>query len=694
MKQPSRDIANTLESLDRRTMMLLLGSAGVTAASGCLGFGDDSTQDPTDADDQDSRSDAAQQRPPRMGGTLRVGYPHESISPDPSTVPKVDDEMIYSLIYEPFQRYDWHGREYNWIANSMAVTDVQETIWPDSYTEFLEAETVTDVTDDVVQVDLPRDEWVLGMVTESLDRVTPATVNPGDTVQVLKRSGAQEAIDEGRYGLKLAVSMRDGIRFHNGEELSASNIAGSYDRIGPRLDRHPSLHSFLGITTPDGQTGQKVALYAREPDARAPRNLEPPWIFPSAHHGVSPGDLTRDLREEQYMMGTGPYKITEWGAESLVLEKHEDYWVIDHGLDTFEWETPDVLPPEPAVETVEIQLIPDATARKTALEEERLDIGFDLSYDTVASFRYDTEFEEWRATSSPPVRATVLQLPVHTEAEEPLGMAAIRRAIQALIPRKTIVDEVYHGWTIPAKVPIPEAGWLGLDTEGYQDELVDAEWALEAEPDIATAATYIEEADVDIPISLTIVYDPDRDLHAQIANHVAETLEETGDFAIAIETDPTIGLLNSLSASQAQSVELDVDGSTMVMFDMSGDLDPDYYLRSLYHPDNHGHYANMFYPPDTFDWAERIDDARFSPAVVHDTAERTNRYKRLFASVIETAATLVVGYPPDPYATSPRVGRRLSSLQPQRTLSNALFAPFEGIMMYLDETEFSHYDPD
>lgn len=156
---------------------------------------------------------------------------------------------------------------------------------------------------------------------------------------------------------ELTVYMEEGIKWHDGEELTAHDVVFTYQSIADpdyvnaggirtyyadQLEGYEAYNSgetdeFKGVVAEDDYT---VVFKFEEPNVTpeylASFLLIPKHIFedipvkdmPDAEESLQPGKV----------IGTGPFKFTEWvEREQYVLERFDDYWQGAPHLDKIVW---------------------------------------------------------------------------------------------------------------------------------------------------------------------------------------------------------------------------------------------------------------------------------------------------------------------------------------------------------------------
>jgi len=140
-------------------------------------------------------------------------------------------------------------------------------------------------------------------------------------------------------GKTWTFKLRQGVKFHNGRELSSDDVKFTYDKVMDPAMASGGRGYFLsieGIETPDKQT---VRIHTKTPTASLLAALAGNWSAIVPRDEVEKrGDLRRTA------IGTGPFILQEWVPQShLKARKNPDYW--DKG--------------KPYVDNIEIKIIPD-----------------------------------------------------------------------------------------------------------------------------------------------------------------------------------------------------------------------------------------------------------------------------------------------------------------------------------------------
>ena len=131
--------------------------------------------------------------------------------------------------------------------------------------------------------------------------------------------------------LTYTFSIREGVKFHDGSDLTAEDIKATYDRIiFPSEElvslRRPLFPNVAAVSTPDDYT---VEFALSEP--RALSNMmvafSTEWNLVSKKETLE--EHSGNLRAVDDHPGTGPFKYVSRNDDQWVQEKNVDYWSPD-----------------------------------------------------------------------------------------------------------------------------------------------------------------------------------------------------------------------------------------------------------------------------------------------------------------------------------------------------------------------------
>ena len=620
-------------SIDRRTVLKAAAASatGSVALTGSAGASRASIS--TNADED----------------TLRFGLSSSPIAFDPVDHHETTSTMVSdNLFYErPFVRDD-DGIHQPWLVSDW---DVLET----------NTREVADYEDYMI----PEDEQ---------DPDQPALIEHeiDDEPHVLTHDGAQDAVEADVFGMEIELTFRDDIEFHDNSTLDASNLAGSYERYFGGFEEMLLRDWFLDAEV-DEEDDLRCRVYAQFIDADVIDSLNIP-IFPDAHLDLGPGEIDPREDDAEDPIGSAPYEFESWENGALTAVRFEDHWFDP---DEIEWDIPDDFPEEPPVETLEVHVIGDDTDRKMALDEGALDVTYDFDSETLEYFHGEDHFDVQETQSA---GFTFCSYPTQVE---PWDNSDLRRAVNHLIERDFIAEEIFGGWVDPAWTRLPEIT-RHIGTEDYDDLEDDLKSDNEYDPDEAVSILEALESagEIDPPIDIQLEVNADNDERVEMVHHIRDAMEATGYFNTTIAKYPWQDYLDRLNDPDYP------DFGHIFFVGLSGGFSPDGPARSLHHSDRSGTCCNFNgYADDDVD--QEIDDARFDDDVLGDDGldERRERYDDLwqtladerptsithFDKVVAAFSTAIEGFEPAP--TTPRL------------LGDTLFAPARGVVVEIDRPD-------
>jgi len=249
--------------------------------------------------------------------------------------------------------------------------------------------------------------------------------------------------------------LRKGVKFHNGEEMKASDVKYSFERILRPETKSPMTWLFDMIEGAqdviDGNAENATGIEVID-DYTLKITLSKPYA-PFLKHLAMPSAciVPQSVAEEhgemfsEYAIGTGPFKIKEW--------KHDIHLEFEANLDYFEG--------RPHLDGVLYKIIPDELVRIAEFEAGNLDI---------ASIP-DAEFDKW--TNDPEWTPYIVHMAslntyyMGMSYNHPLlSNLRVREAIALAIDRKKILETVRLGRGVLAHQMLPPG------IEGY-DSTVD-----------------------------------------------------------------------------------------------------------------------------------------------------------------------------------------------------------------------------
>lgn len=156
---------------------------------------------------------------------------------------------------------------------------------------------------------------VQGLIYEPLFYFNP--LNPIDAAPVPQLG---ESYSWNADGTALTVTVRSGVTWSDGTPFTAKDVAFTFNRIKDT----PALNGSGKAPAAEATDESTVVITYPEPAfVEGPNALGRTWIIPE-HLFADVADLATDANEEP--VGTGPFVLSDFTAESYLLGANESYW--------------------------------------------------------------------------------------------------------------------------------------------------------------------------------------------------------------------------------------------------------------------------------------------------------------------------------------------------------------------------------
>lgn len=320
------------------------------------------------------------------------------------------------------------------------------------------------------------------------------------------------------------VTLKEGLTFANGHELTSSDVKFSFDRqLGIADPNGPSslLYNLDSVAAPDERT--VVFTLKSENDQTFPQILSSP-VGPIVDEEVfSPTELTpADTIVAEKAFG-GQYLITDYTENELIrYEAFEDYMGLL----------------EPAVtKVVTAQYFTEETSLKLAVQRGDVDVAFrSLSPTDLADLAQDENVTVHEGPGGE-IRYIVFNFATQpygtdtADADEAKALA-VRQAAAHLLDRQALSEEIYQGSFTPLYSYVPD-GLTGA-AEPLKELYGDGAGA----PDADAAAAALSDAGVETPVALNLQYSPDHYGNSSDEEYamIEAQLEASGLFDVSLQS--------------------------------------------------------------------------------------------------------------------------------------------------------------
>jgi peptide/nickel transport system substrate-binding protein len=259
-----------------------------------------------------------------------------------------------------------------------------------------------------------------------------------------------EKYDLSSDGLTWTFNIRKGIKFHNGDPLTAADVVFSLQRFGSKESTNPwspyILKNNESITAPDDYT---VVYKAQKP--------EWPLKIPFGQTHILPKNYFDKVGQDgfrQAPIGSGAYKFSKWVPKtSFEYDANPDYW----GAAKPQWAH--------IIET----LVPEEATRVAQLQRGEVDMIGNLSFDRLTALK-NSGFKLQEIGL--PTLANI-SFPGTFMTSGPTSDIRVRQAMSYAINRQEICDTYYKGLAKPGGFWFFSEQTWGFDSAQFKADAYD-----------------------------------------------------------------------------------------------------------------------------------------------------------------------------------------------------------------------------
>ena len=381
-------------------------------------------------------------------------------------------------------------------------------------------------------------------------------------------------------GTTYTFTLRDGVKFHNGQTVTAEDVVYSINRCAavPEGQEKPLVAAFSAVKSVETLDEKTVAVTI------AQRDLEFISYMTAA---IIPADYEN---QDTAPVGTGPFRfVSRTPQQDFVMERFEDYWGAPAWLDK-----------------VTYKICENADALVMNLNGGSIDLCAHLT--SAQASQLNQNFQVLEGTMN------LVQAIYLNNQAKPFDNQLVRQALCYAIDRQGIMDMVAdgHGTAVGSSI-------YPAFTKYFLPELVDKyPHSVEKAKELLAQAGYPDG--FDMTISVPNNYQP----HMDTAEVVAEQLREAGINVTIQPVEWSTWLDTIYNGRQFQATVVGVDAANMTARAMLERFTSDYGKNFI-------NYNNPAY------------DALFQQAInATDEAAQTDLYKQMETMLADTAANVYI----------------------------------------------------
>jgi peptide/nickel transport system substrate-binding protein len=257
-------------------------------------------------------------------------------------------------------------------------------------------------------------------------------------------------------GLTYTFKLQKGVKFHNGREMTATDVKYSLDRIMDPATRSPRGLQYGSVASIDAPDPGTVVIKLKEPFAPLLATLADisAAVVPKEAVDAAGGDLSKGP------VGTGPFRWTDWVRDqSVKVEAFKDHWRT--GL--------------PKLDRITFSFNNDANARGAAVRSGNVDFLWDAPAALLETFKNDASLEVFGANLQQQNWAYLL---LNTQ-KDLFTDVRVRQAIYQALDRETIAQVSSPGLAGVLNAGfLPPTHWAGVKDVIYKPDQAKAKQLL------------------------------------------------------------------------------------------------------------------------------------------------------------------------------------------------------------------------
>ena len=411
---------------------------------------------------------------------------------------------------------------------------------------------------------------------EVMFNVFEGLMKPTSTGDLTPAVAESYTVSEDR--LTYTFTLREGVKFHNGDEVTAEDVVYSISRCADTTDGTPLVEAFSVIQSVEAVDARTVAITIAEPSNE---------FISYMTTAILPADYDQ---QDTAPVGTGPFKFVSRAAQdNIVLERFDEYWGTPAYLDK-----------------VTFKIMENADSLVMSLQSGAIDLCSHLTSTQVAQLGDGFYVAEGTMNL---VQALYLN-----NAEKPFDDVRVRQALCYAVDKQGIIDLAFDGYGSPIGSSMYPA--FGK----YFDESLTNYYT----KDVEKAKSLLADAGYPNGFEMTITVPSNYQPHIDTAQVLVEQLKEIGVTAKIELVEWGTWVSDVYAGRQFQSTVVGVDASNMTARALLERFTSDYAKNFINY--NNADYDALFQQALT----------------TYDDAEQTAIYKAMEKNLTENAANVYI----------------------------------------------------
>ncbi len=267
-----------------------------------------------------------------------------------------------------------------------------------------------------------------------------------------------ESWEESEDGLVLTFHLRQGVKFHDGQEMTSEDVKASFEHILDPETGSPASAFFVDMESIEAPDPYTVVFNLKSPNAAIVTLMASPNAMIVPKSAIDGGKLDTEV------VGTGAFRVDEWVPDNyLRLVRFDDFFI--EGL--------------PYLDAIEYRVLPDEASILAGLRTDTINWAIIQEVRNAVLARREGNLQ---VQGGPGLNTMVLAFNAE---REPLNNPLVRKAVACAVDRQQIADVTFLGEAVPTgplppsigeqyRVPLSELDCYERDVEQARSLLAEA----------------------------------------------------------------------------------------------------------------------------------------------------------------------------------------------------------------------------